>query len=85
MDPDLDLEIELKLKLFGGLIGIENFSLDVNFKNFKGFRLHAILHDASNFEYSEKRFTIFSYVLLCRIELIKVMNILVIRLVLPFC
>ena len=35
LDPDLDLEIALKLRPYGGLIGIDNSSLDVYFKNFK--------------------------------------------------
>ena len=51
LDPDLDLEIALKLRPYGGLIGIDNSSLDVYFKNFKILRLHAILHDACGFVY----------------------------------
>ena len=56
LDPDLDLEIALKLRPYGGLIGINNSSLDVYFKIFKVLRLQAILHDACGFvhEYSEK-------------------------------
>ena len=34
LDPDIDLEIALKLRPYGGLIGIDNSSLDVYFKNF---------------------------------------------------
>ena len=34
LDPDLDLEIALKLRPYGGLIWIDNSSLDVYFKNF---------------------------------------------------
>ena len=49
LDPDLDLEIALKLRPYGGLIGIDNSSLDVYLKNFKILRLHAILHDACGF------------------------------------
>ena len=66
LDPDLDLEIALKLRPYGGLIGIDNSSLDVYFKNFKILRLHAILHDACGFvyEYSEKG-PGYSYVLPC--------------------
>ena len=51
LDPDLDLEIALKLRPYGGLIGIDNSSLDVYFKNFKILRLQAILHDACGFVY----------------------------------
>ena len=56
LDPDHDLEIALKLRPYGGLIGIDNSSLDVYFKNFKVLLLHALLHDACGFvyEYSEK-------------------------------
>ena len=49
LDPALDLEITLKLRPYGGLIGIDNSSLDVYFKKFKVLRLHAILHDACGF------------------------------------
>ena len=57
LDPDIDLDIELKLRPHGELNWIDNSSLDHFFKNFKVFRLHAILHDACGFvyEYSEKR------------------------------
>ena len=56
LDPDIDLDIALKLRPYGGLIGIDNSSLDKYFKSYKILRLHAILHDASGFvfEYSEK-------------------------------
>ena len=66
LDPDLDLDIALKLRPYGGLIGIDNSSLDKYFKNLKNLRLHAILHDASGFvfEYSEKG-PGYSYVLPC--------------------
>ena len=68
LDPDLDLDIALKLRPYGGLIGIDNSSLDKNFKNLKILRLHAILHDASGFvyEYSEKG-PGYSYVLPCSV------------------
>ena len=46
VDPDLDLEIALRLRPYGGLIGIDNSSLDVYFKNFKVLRLRDILCDA---------------------------------------
>ena len=35
LDPHLDLKIALKLRPYGGLIGIDNSSLDVYFKNLK--------------------------------------------------
>ena len=56
LDPDLDLDIAMKMRPYGGLIGIDNSSLDKYFKSYKILRLHAILHDASGFvfEYSEK-------------------------------
>ena len=68
LDPDLDLDIALKLRPYGGLIGIDNSSLDKYFKNLKILRLHAILHDASGFvyEYSEKGLG-YSYVLPCSV------------------
>ena len=56
LDPDVNLEIALKLRPYGGIIGIDNSSLDTYLKSFKKLRLHAILHDASGFiaEYSQK-------------------------------
>ena len=56
LDPDLDLDIAMKMRPYGGLIGIDNSSLNKYFKSYKISRLHAILHDASGFvfEYSEK-------------------------------
>ena len=68
LDPDIDLEATLKLRPYGGLIGIDNSSLDNYFKSFKILRLHAIFHDASGFiaEYSRKGLG-YSYVLPCPI------------------
>ena len=61
-DPNIDLEIALKLRPYGGIIGIDNSSLNKYFKSFKILRLHAILYDATGFVYafSEKglRFTL---------------------------
>ena len=61
LDPDLDLDIAVKMRPYGGLIRIDNSSLDLYFKSYKILRLHAILHDASGFvfEYSEKRTRLF--------------------------
>ena len=66
LDPDLDLDIAMKMRPYGGLIGIDNSSMDKYFKSYKILRLHAILHDASGFvfEYSEKG-PGYSYVLPC--------------------
>ena len=66
LDPDLNLEIALKLRPYGGLIGIDNSSLDVYFKNYKVLRLLAMIYDACGFvnEYSEKG-PGYSYVLPC--------------------
>ena len=47
LDPEINLEIVLKLRPYGGLIGIDNSSLDTYLKSYKFLRLHAILHDAS--------------------------------------
>ena len=68
LDPDVNLEIALKLRPDGGIIGIDNSSLDTYLKSFKVLRLHAILHDASGFiaEYSQKG-PGYSYVLPCPI------------------
>ena len=56
LDPDINLEIVLKLRPYGGLIGIDNSSLDTYLKSYKFLRLHAIVHDASGFiaEHSQK-------------------------------
>lgn len=48
-DPTIKPEIALKLRPYGGLIGIENSSLDKYLKSSKVLRLHAILHDAAGF------------------------------------
>ena len=68
LDPDVNLETALKLRPYGGLIGIDNSSLDTYLKSYKLLRLHAILHDASGFiaEYSQKG-PGYSYVLPCPI------------------
>ena len=57
LDPNIDLSTALKLRPYGGIIGIDNSSLDKCFRSFKILRLHAILHDAAGFvhEFSEKR------------------------------
>ena len=48
--PDnLNYDILIKLRPYGGLIGIDNSSLDKYLKNSKILRLHAILHDAAGF------------------------------------
>ena len=66
LDPHIDLDIALKLRPYGGIIGIDNSSLDKFFRSFKILRLHAILHDAAGFVYelSEKG-PGYSYVLPC--------------------
>ena len=68
LDPDINLEIVLKLRPYGGLIGIDNSSLDKYLKSYKFLRLHAILHDASGFiaEHSQKGLG-YSYALPCPI------------------
>ena len=48
---DFDHDIALKLRPYGGLIGIDNSSLDHQLKSFKVLRLHAVLHDAGGFIY----------------------------------
>ena len=57
MDPDLNFDIAKKRRIHGGVIGIDNSSLDKYFKSYITLRLHAILHDGSGFvlENSEKR------------------------------
>ena len=69
MDPNIDLNIALKLRPYGGIIGIDNSSLDKYFKFFKILRLHAILHEPSGFvrEFSEKG-PGYSYVLRCPVK-----------------
>ena len=56
LDPNIDLDIALKQRPYGGIVGIDNSSLDKYFKSFKILRLHAILHEAAGFvyEFSEK-------------------------------
>ena len=68
LDPDVNLEISLKLRPYGGIIGIDNSSLDTYLKSFKVLRLHANLHDDYGFiaEYSQKG-PRYSYALPCPI------------------
>ena len=46
-----DFDIALKLRPYGGIIGIDNSSVDKYLKISKVLRLHAILHDAGGFIY----------------------------------
>ena len=48
-DNSIDPCVALKLRPHGGLIGIDDSSLDSFLKFSKVFRLHAILHDAAGF------------------------------------
>ena len=68
LEPDINLEIVLKLRPYGGLIGIDNSSLDKYLKSYEFLPLHAILHDASGFiaEHLRKG-PGYSYVLPCPI------------------
>ena len=68
LDPDIDLEAILELSSYGGLIEIDNSSLDNCLKSLKILRLHAILHDASDYiaEYSHKG-SGYTYALPCQI------------------
>ena len=45
----INYDIAIKLKPNGGLIGIDNSSLDKYLKDSKILRMHAILHDAAGF------------------------------------
>ena len=49
LDADINLDFVLKNKPYGGLIGIDNSSLDKHLKHFKFLRIHAILHDAAGY------------------------------------
>ena len=57
------------MRPYGGLIGIDNYSLDKYCKSYQMLWLHAIIHDFSGFvsEYSEKG-PGYSYVLPCPVE-----------------
>ena len=46
---NLNYDILIKLRPYGGLIGIDNSSLDKYLRNSKILQLHAILHDAAGF------------------------------------
>ena len=46
---DINYDIAVKLRPYGGLIGIDNFSLDKYLNDSKILRLHAILPDAAGF------------------------------------
>ena len=49
IENQVDLEFVNESCPHGGIIGINNSRLDVIFKRFKVFRLHAILHDACGY------------------------------------
>ena len=49
MDADINLDFDLENRPHGGLIGIDNSSLDKHLKQFNFLRLHAILHDAAGY------------------------------------
>ena len=69
MDPALDLHIAMRMRLYGGLIGIDNSSLDKYFNSDKILSLHVIHHEASAFvfEYSDKG-PGYSYALPCPVK-----------------
>ena len=64
--PDLDLDMAMKMRPYGGLIGIDNSSLEKYFKSYNILSLHAILLDPSGFvfEYSKNERD-YSYVQTC--------------------
>ena len=49
LDPDIDLKFTNEDAEYGGIIGIGNSHLDKYLKQFKLFRLHAVLHDATGY------------------------------------
>ena len=66
---DFDFDIAMKLRPYGGLIGIDNSSMDRFLKDSKILRLHAILHDAAGYiqEYC-KQGPGYAYMLPCDIN-----------------
>ena len=46
---DINYDVAIKLRPYGGLIGIDNSSLDKYLNDSKVLRMHAILYDAANF------------------------------------
>ena len=48
---DINNDVAIKLRPYGGLIGIDNSSLDKDLNDSKILRLHAILHDAAGFSH----------------------------------
>ena len=46
---DIDYDVAIKLRPYGGLIGIENSSLDKYLSDSKILRMHAVLQDAAGF------------------------------------
>ena len=56
LDADIHLDFVLENRPYGGLIGIDNSSLDKHLKRFKFLRIHAILHDAAGY-LQEKNYT----------------------------
>ena len=48
-EKDQNYDVAIKIRPYGGLIGIDNSSLDEYLNYSKVLRLHAILHDATGF------------------------------------
>ena len=46
---DINYDVAIKLRPYGGMIGIENFSLDKYLSDSKILQMHAVLHDAAGF------------------------------------
>ena len=69
LDADNNMDFVLKNRPYGGLIGIDNSSLDKHLKQFKFLRILAILHDAAGY-LQEKNHTGpgYTYVLPCPIK-----------------
>ena len=63
LDPEVNFETELKLRPYGGIIGMDNSSLDTYLKPFKGLCLLAILHVSGFIAVYSQNGPGFSYVL----------------------
>ena len=61
---NFDHDIAFKLRPYGGLIGIDNSSLDNQLKSFKVLRLHEVFHDAGGCIYERYKQGIGYYYLL---------------------
>ena len=68
-EEEFNVDYVVKLRPFGGLIGMDNSTLDTHLKKYKVLRLHAIIHDAAGFMFEQYGVGPgYSYMLPCQLK-----------------